>query len=339
MGRQVTFFANQKDLDELFEFISSVGGIVINENGKAYNKKQLANITDDIYMKKYFRFPGSYIKLKKSHIKFGYAKKIKRKYIIGRESSVLELSLPYWIKNKTPDSTGANLTGCRLYQYTYYSSEYANSPEMHKLYDEIYGFIKKNYIAENRLQSMKLYMGKHRFVEYKADNNPFPFYPFGEYLFGPVDEYVEMAREKKKIKEIYNGKLPDASAFSDPAIVKQYGELLNKTLSKITLEDTVMMLNQKIFTEIAVDRAIFYLAKDVFAGISYEGELFELIADTDEKILQRHFKKISDLLYRAKNKEKKHVWQSGDKERFYNTIVKIRPIVWPRRNMKDTGDS
>jgi len=45
------------------------------------------------------------------------------------------------------------------------------------------------------------------------------------------------------------------------------------------------MLRQKEFTNLAMSKAINFLQEDVFAGESYEGELFEKISEMDSSFL------------------------------------------------------
>ncbi len=74
-----------------------------------------------------------------------------------------------------------------------------------------------------------------------------------------------MIKDKRKIKEIYNC----VNIISDEELYplqKWYNQLINKSINEITIVDVLKMFRQKIFSELAMLKAIEFLEENVFIG-------------------------------------------------------------------------
>lgn len=77
--------------------------------------------------------------------------------------------------------------------------------------------------------------------------------------------------DTRKIKDIYDC----VAIISDEELYplqKWYNQLIDKTLSEITVADVLRMIHQKQFINLAMSKAIKFLQDDVFIGESYDGE-------------------------------------------------------------------
>lgn len=157
VGQQVCFFAIQKDMDELFNYIYSKGGIVINEDGNELNEYDLAHIMDKDYLDNRFRFYGLYIKISTSKIIYDYYPSIDRTCLCDSKSDVLQLSIPQHMK----DMDKYEFQYGRVYLF---GIDNGNTAKTVKLYDSIKYYIRKNYIiGENKWT----YIGKNAYEQYK----------------------------------------------------------------------------------------------------------------------------------------------------------------------------
>ena len=151
MGRQVNFFANQQDLDELFEFISSVGGITIDQHGKEISEK----LFDILSSSKIACF---FIKAKNVDVLFN---KYHPDTVCPAASGILELDFSFFENEK-------DVICGRIYLSTGISSP--DIPEIREIFNRIKKHITKNYVHEKTQSNQKTYLGKFAFEELCSGN-------------------------------------------------------------------------------------------------------------------------------------------------------------------------
>lgn len=76
----------------------------------------------------------------------------------------------------------------------------------------------------------------------------------------------------KTIKEIYDTKSIDDKGDLI-GLQKWYNSVIEKTPEELDLKDVSIMLRQRFFVEIAVEKAIGYLKANPFIGEMYQGQL------------------------------------------------------------------
>ena len=89
-----------------------------------------------------------------------------------------------------------------------------------------------------------------------------------------MEELKEMLNKEKKIKEIYDCKYIISDEGLYP-LQKWYNELIDKSINEINIADVLRMLRQKVFTKLAMLKAIEFLRKNIFVGELYDGELYD----------------------------------------------------------------
>ena len=168
MGRQIGFYASQKDMSEMIDYLYANGGIMINENGTELSKDELDNIQDREYIKKKYRFPDMFVKCKDSNIIFNYYPKIDRKSLDMFKSEVIDFS-----PSKRSDDDTYYAQG----RFHIETATYNNCPNIQNLYNIIVKYIKKNFIISN---TKDCYMGKDAFELYKQGKYTTWIYTFAE---------------------------------------------------------------------------------------------------------------------------------------------------------------
>lgn len=133
--------------------------------------------------------------------------------------------------------------------------------------------------------------------------------------------------DKRKIKEIYNC-IPIASGEELYPLQKWYNLLLEKTIGEITVADVLRMIRQNEFTNLAMSKAINFLQEDIFAGESYEGELFEKISEMNSSFLLSYADELKNIIENALVKSEIHDWSyDGEKEEFRDLIDSLSQKV------------
>lgn len=89
-----------------------------------------------------------------------------------------------------------------------------------------------------------------------------------------------------KIRDIYP--LSQEQSQADYALDEWYNTLLNKDRTELDITDLCRMIQQTIFIEIAVDKAVEVLKRNPLAGDVYDGQLVEVLFSVDmEKITEQ----------------------------------------------------
>lgn len=126
--------------------------------------------------------------------------------------------------------------------------------------------------------------------------------------------------DKRKIKEIYNCISITSNEELYP-LQKWYNQLIEKTITEITVADVLRMVRQKEFTNLAMSKAISFLQEDVFAGESYEGELLEKVSEMDSSFLISYADDLKNIINNALVKSETRDWTyDGEEEEFKDMI-------------------
>ena len=126
--------------------------------------------------------------------------------------------------------------------------------------------------------------------------------------------------DTRKIKDIYDC----VAIISDEELYplqKWYNQLINKTLSEITVADVLRMIRQKEFINLAMSKAIKFLQDDVFIGELYEGEMLKKISEMDSSFLMSYTEDLKSITKNALEKSVIHEWlYDGEKDEFIEIV-------------------
>lgn len=124
----------------------------------------------------------------------------------------------------------------------------------------------------------------------------------------------------KTLREIYEYDLVPDDGLNFP-VEEWFNAVMEKTEDKLTVSDVSRMLRQKIFSVIAINRAIEMLKEDLFAGEMYEGQLMANLCNAKEKYLCKRYDDIRPILKDAELKALGHQWSSEkDKQDYLRTV-------------------
>jgi hypothetical protein len=103
-----------------------------------------------------------------------------------------------------------------------------------------------------------------------------------------------------------------------------YNNLIEKTVDEITIFDILRMLRQKVFIELAMNKALEYLRQDVFIGEQYDGQMIEEISKMNTDFLKLYVEDLIIILNGALEKSKLHEWSyNGEKEEFDSIVNEL----------------
>ncbi len=126
--------------------------------------------------------------------------------------------------------------------------------------------------------------------------------------------------DTRKIKDIYDCE----AIISDEELYplqKWYNQLIDKTLSEITVADVLRMIRQKEFINLAMSKAIKFLQDDVFIGELYEGEMLKKISEMDSSFLMSYTEDLKSITKNALEKSVIHEWlYDGEKDEFIEIL-------------------
>lgn len=126
--------------------------------------------------------------------------------------------------------------------------------------------------------------------------------------------------DTRKIKDIYNC----VTIVSDEELYplqKWYNQLIDKTISEITVADVLRMIRQKQFINLAMSKAIKFLQDDVFIGESYDGEMLEKISGMDSSFLKFYTDDLKNIIKNALEKSVIHEWSYDGEENEFKEMV------------------
>lgn len=136
-----------------------------------------------------------------------------------------------------------------------------------------------------------------------------------------MEELKEMLNKEKKIKEIYDCKYIISDEGLYP-LQKWYNELIDKSINEFNIADVLRMLRQKVFTKLAMLKAIEFLRKNIFVGELYDGELLQKISELDTIFLASYASDLKSILKDYIEKCKLHTWAYEGEEEEFKDIVK-----------------
>jgi len=124
----------------------------------------------------------------------------------------------------------------------------------------------------------------------------------------------------KTLRELYEYDLIPDDGLNFP-IEEWFNAVMEKTEDMLTVSDVSRMLRQKIFSVVAINRAIEMLKEDIFTGEMYEGQLMANLCNAKEKYLCKRYDDIRPILKDAELKALVHQWSSDeDKAEFLRTV-------------------
>ena len=126
--------------------------------------------------------------------------------------------------------------------------------------------------------------------------------------------------DTRKIKDIYDC----VTIISDEELYplqKWYNQLIDKTISEITVADVLRMIRQKQFINLAMSKAIKFLQDNVFIGESYDGEMLEKISEMDSSFLISYTVDLKNIIKNALEKSVIHEWSYDGEENEFSEIV------------------
>lgn len=126
--------------------------------------------------------------------------------------------------------------------------------------------------------------------------------------------------DTRKIKDIYDC----TSILSDEELYplqKWYNQLIEKSISEITVADVLRMMRQKEFIHLAMAKAIEFLQDNVFIGETYDGELLEKISEMDSSFLIAYTDDLKKILKNALEQNEIYEWSyDGEKDEFKEIV-------------------
>ncbi len=130
-----------------------------------------------------------------------------------------------------------------------------------------------------------------------------------------------MINEERKIKELYDCEYITSDEDLYP-LQKWYNKLIDKSIDEINIADILRMLRQKVFTKLAMLKAIEFLRKNIFAGELYDGELLEKISELDATFLTSYADDLKSILKNSVEKCTLHTWSYDGEEEEFKEIIK-----------------
>lgn len=126
-----------------------------------------------------------------------------------------------------------------------------------------------------------------------------------------------------KIKDIYNitFELSDIPEENKCGMNEWYYKVINKSYEQLDLFDITRMIIQKIFLELAINKAKIFIEDNPFCGERYEGELLELLFKIDYMYLKEHGDFFSKILKKAFEENKTYEWLCEEEREEFNSLI------------------
>lgn len=126
--------------------------------------------------------------------------------------------------------------------------------------------------------------------------------------------------ENKKIKDLYDYDMV-SDADEDNVANEWFNVLMEKFVGELNIGDICRMLRQKIFSVVAIDRAIEILNTDPFVGDLYEGQLMVNLCNAKEKYLSKRYNDMEPLLETSVRLALAHKWSDEEEKKEYLECV------------------
>lgn len=150
MGRQIMFYATQKDANELIEIIKENGGIIIHESGAELDEVDLLHFTDHSYLHEKYFYVSCFIKVSDSVLQYDYYERINRRCLNEDKSEVIHIWMPCE-SNKIQNG----MTWARFWHDP-------NNKKLDKIFNAVKKYIRKNYY----LYAKSYYLGPDFYNHY-----------------------------------------------------------------------------------------------------------------------------------------------------------------------------
>ncbi|MBR6242772.1 MAG: hypothetical protein IKQ90_04680 [Ruminococcus sp.] len=125
--------------------------------------------------------------------------------------------------------------------------------------------------------------------------------------------------DNSTLKEMYGYDYVGAEDIEAP-LQCWYNDVLEKTEDELTVGDIGRMLRQRIFSKVAIRRAIEILSSDPFAGEMFEGQLMYNLYNAKPKYLCQFYKEAGEMLRKAEKALLTHEWESEESKNEYLDI-------------------
>lgn len=126
--------------------------------------------------------------------------------------------------------------------------------------------------------------------------------------------------ENKRIKDLYDYDMV-SDADENNIANEWFNVLMEKFVSELNIGDICRMLRQKIFSVVAIDRAIEILNTDPFVGDLYEGQLMVNLCNAKEKYLSKRYNDMEPLLEASVRLALAHKWSDEEEKKEYLECV------------------
>lgn len=126
----------------------------------------------------------------------------------------------------------------------------------------------------------------------------------------------------RKIKDIYGCETIISDGELYP-LQKWYNQLIDKTVSEISVADVLRMIRQKQFIKLAMSKAIKFLQDDVFTGEAYDGEALEKISELESSLLIMYKDDLKNIIQNALEKSEIHEWSYDGEENEFKEILNV----------------
>lgn len=126
----------------------------------------------------------------------------------------------------------------------------------------------------------------------------------------------------EKIKDLYS--CSEINQEQLYPLQKWFNEVINKNYDELNLCDVLKMLRQKMFLELAVNKAIYFLLDDPFVGELYEGQLFETLTELEYNFHTEDIARLKEIVSNAKSLTNYHNWTyESESDEFLRIVYKM----------------
>lgn len=123
-----------------------------------------------------------------------------------------------------------------------------------------------------------------------------------------IRDIFQLPRDKDKVQERY-------------ALDEWYNTLINKDITELDITDLCRMINQNIFIELAIDKAIGFLKHNPLEGDVYDGQLLEVLFSVDMEKLTEQKEPLKEVLMDIKENVEMDNFMSDEDFNEYMDLV------------------
>lgn len=131
----------------------------------------------------------------------------------------------------------------------------------------------------------------------------------------------------RKIKDIYGCDYIQGNGNLYP-LQKWYNQIIDKTVSEISVADVLRMMRQNEFMELAIPKAVTFLNANPFEGEQYEGELLEKISTLETHLIENYLDDLRNVLVKAQKENEAYEWLiEKERDEFQELIDNFSGII------------